>query len=81
MIGLGGQGEIKHGLKWLHSALLYANIQSHLSNPLTIQPVVARERKLALVFFFFLVHLLQLKSFYLHLSLSLDDKKLYRKGK
>jgi len=74
MTGLGGRGEIKHGLKWLHSAPLYADIQSHLSNPLTIQPVVARERKLALAFF--LVHLLQLKSFYLHLSLSLDDKKL-----
>lgn len=75
MIGLGGPGEIRSGLKWLHSAPLYADIQSFLSNPLTIQPVVARERKLALIFFF-LVHLFQLKSFYLHLSLSLDDKKL-----
>lgn len=52
MIGLGGRGEIRRGLKWLHSAPLYADIQSHLSNPLTIQPVVARERKLALIFFF-----------------------------
>lgn len=31
VIDLGGRGEMKHGLKWLHSAPLQVNVRSHLS--------------------------------------------------
>ena len=41
VIGLGGLGEIKHGLKQLHSAPLHAYVQSHFSGSSAIQPLAA----------------------------------------
>ena len=43
VIGLDGQSEIKHGLKWLHSALLHAGVRSHLSSFFVVQPLAASE--------------------------------------
>ena len=41
VIGLGGWGEIKQGLKQLHSVPLHADDRSHLSGSSTIQPLAA----------------------------------------
>ena len=41
VIGLGGWGEIKHGLKQLHSAPLHAYVWSHLSGFSAIQPLAS----------------------------------------
>ena len=43
IIGLGGRGEIIHGLKWQPVAPLHADVGSHLSGSSVIQPLVARE--------------------------------------
>jgi len=46
VIGLGGWGETKHGMKRLHSApLIHADIRSHLSGSSVIQPFAASEER------------------------------------
>ena len=41
VIGLGGLGEIKHGLRQLHSAPLHTDVRSHLSGSSALQPLAA----------------------------------------
>ena len=46
VIGLGGCGETKHGMKRLHSApLIHADIRSHLSGSSVIQPFGTSEER------------------------------------
>ena len=53
VIGLGGRGEVIHGLKWQPAAPLRADVRSHLSGSSVIQPLAAREEIGTVVFFFF----------------------------
>ena len=46
IIGLGGWGKTKHGMKRLHSAtLIHADIRSHLSGSPVIQQLAASEER------------------------------------
>ena len=50
--GLGGRGEIIHGLRRQPEAPLHAEVQSYLSGSSVIQPLAAREEIGTVVFFF-----------------------------
>ena len=52
VIGLGGQGEIIHGLKRQPEASLHADIRSYLSGSSVIQPLAAREEIGPVVYIF-----------------------------
>ena len=52
VIGLGGRGEIIHGLKRLPKAPLHTDVRSYLSGSSVIQPLAAREEIGTVVFFF-----------------------------
>ena len=52
VIGLGGRGEIQHGLKQLHSAPLHVDVRSHLSGFSAIQPLAASEESLLCLFIY-----------------------------
>ena len=54
VIGLGGWGEIMHGLKRQPAAPLHADVRSNLSGSSAIQPLAAREEIGTVVFFLLL---------------------------
>ena len=69
VIGLGGQGEIIHGLKRLPKMPLHSDVRSYLSGSSVIQPLAAREEIGTVVFvfvFFYMSH--QSDDLYLNLA-------------
>ena len=55
VIGLGGRGEIIHGLKRLPKAPLHADVRSYLSGSSVIQPLAAREEIGTVVFIYLFI--------------------------
>ena len=57
VIGLGGRGEIIHGLKRLPKVPLHADVRSYLSGSSVIQPLAAREEIGTVVFIYLFIYL------------------------